>query len=130
MTRNNILNTIFKQLQYACVLQLGVSENEDIVSLKEKHWECVDDVKNVESDFDEKYPTIFHFSLIGKQYTQDILDYISISYSRDGWQKRFILLEFEDINEEQEKQLKEFSYSKIEKNYFIHELYKHYLYRK
>ena len=82
---------------------------------------------------DKKYPTIFHYSWISKDYTESIINYIDISTNRPGWQKRFIVVGFEDICTDHDTKIKSLYYTKIESvsgNFYIHNLYKHYLNRK
>jgi len=136
MCDQQLIQTIYKNLQYAGFLNLS----DDIPLIKEhlqsRNWECIDLNPNsgeLESIFEKKYPTIFHYSWVGKEHTKEFVDYVKLSTSKDGWQKRFILIGLEEINDELENLLVSQYYVRIptsDGNYFVHELYKHYLNRK
>ena len=135
MIPENLINLIYKKLQYACFFAATQSDI-DCTFFLEKNWECIIENSN-DSDInvllDKKYPTIFHYAWISKEYTDSIINYIDISTNRPGWQKRFIVIGFEDICSDQDGKLKSLYYSKIENvngNFYIHDLYKHYLNRK
>lgn len=135
-TREFLINKIYKRLEYACFLRLGKSSDEITNLLKSRNWEIIhynDSPKDLMTVFDSKFPTIFHYSCITSKYTNSIIDYIDVATNKPGLQKRFILIEFEDISHHLDIKLKSLFYSKIEKfegNFYIHNLYKHYLNRK
>ena len=135
MIPENLINLIYKKLQYACFFAVTRSD-VDSTFFSEKNWECIiekSDVSDINGILDKKYPTIFHYSWISKDYTESIINYIDISTNRPGWQKRFIVVGFEDICTAHDTKIKSLYYTKIESvsgNFYIHDLYKHYLNRK
>lgn len=131
-----LINKIYKKLEYACFLELGKSSNEITDLLKCRNWEIIqydNSPSDLSTTFDNKFPTIFHYSWVTMEYTNSIIDYIDHATNKPGWQKRFILIGFEDITLDLDIKLKSLYYSKIESvsgNFYIHDLYKHYLNRK
>ena len=78
-------------------------------------------------------PTIFHYTWVGKEYKDSILNSINASTINDGWQKRFIVIGFEEITPNLEKRLLDLYYSKINNydgNFYIHKFYEHYINRR
>jgi hypothetical protein len=135
MINECLINKIFKNLHYGCFLNVS-SLDIDSTFLLNRNWECIVEkckVDEVYKILDEKYPTIFHYSWIGTKHVDVIVDYIEVATSRSGWQKRFILIGFEDISLTSDQKLKSLFYHKIDNmdgHFYIHELYKHYLNRK
>lgn len=136
MCDQQLIQTIYKSLQYACFLNLS----DDIPEIKEflnaRNWECIDlnpNTGELQGIFEKKYPTIFHYSWVGKEHTKEFVEYVKLATNKSGWQKRFILIGLEEIDEESEILLTSQYYVRIptsDGNYFIHEFYKHYLNRK
>lgn len=131
-----LINKIYKKLEYACFLKLGTKPNEILNLLKSRNWEIIEYTNyptDLSQTFDVKFPTIFHYSWVESEYTDSIINYIDIATNRPGWQKRFILVGFENISDQYHNKLSSLFYSKIENiegNFYIHDLYKHYLHRK
>lgn len=129
----DFINNVYKKLTHACYLNLTVDVERNLSHVIEKNWEIIqessppEDIKNI---FDLKYPTIFHYSWIGKEYTDTIIKYIDHSNKLGGWPKRFILIGFENCDQNQSEELSKLFYTKIDENFYIHSIYKHYLYRK
>jgi hypothetical protein len=129
----NLIDKIYKKLTHACYLNLSTDCKRNITHVVEKQWEIIQESsasENIKNIFDQKYPTIFHYSWIGIDYTDTIIEYIDHSNKLGGWPKRFILLGFENCNEIQSDKLLKLFYTKIDNNFYIHSIYKHYLYRK
>lgn len=136
MCDQQLIQTIYKNLQYAGFLNLS----DDVPSIKEhltaRNWECIDlnpPTGELDRIFEKRYPTLFHYSWVGKEHSEELIEYIKITTDRSGWQKRFILIGFEEISMELEEKLVTCHYSRVattDGNYFIHNLYKHYLNRR
>ena len=130
-----IINTIYKNLNYACFLNLSQNQDKNVF-FKDRNWECIDvniDPLNLQNLFDTSLPTIFHYTWVGKEYKESILNSVDISTTRAGWQKRFIVIGFEEIDSELENKLFNLFYSKINNfdgNFYIHKFYEHYINRK
>jgi hypothetical protein len=134
MKQEQLIDKIYKKLEYACFLHLGNDTNTIVNTLQLRKWECL--LVNIQPDellttFDCKYPTIFHYTWIESLYNIALIDYIKISTDRPGWQKRFILMGFESLNEEENIKLTKLHYTRISMagNFYIHDFYRHYLHR-
>lgn len=130
----NLIKTIYKNLNYACFLNLSENRDRDEF-FKERNWECINiniNPAKLQSVFDTSLPTIFHYTWVGKEYKDSVLDSINASTINDGWQKRFIVIGFEEITPNLEKRLLDLYYSKINNcdgNFYIHKFYEHYINR-
>ena len=134
MNQEQLINKIYKQLEYACFLHLGNNNNHIVNLLQSRHWECISvnvPYNKLLDTFDAKYPTIFHYTWIESNYNDVLIDYVKIATDRPGWQKRFILIGFESLTDEQHIKLSQLHYFKISMDgyFYIHNFYTHYLYR-
>lgn len=136
MNEELLIDMIYKKLEYAGFLHISLKTNFIIEFLKKRNWECIciqPDKSTLANIFEYSYPTIFHYSWIGEDYTTEMINFIKLSNEKEGWQKRFIVVGFESLSEEQMYTFLNLHYTKINKidgNFFIHTLYNHYLNRK
>lgn len=136
MIQKQLIQTVYKSLEYACFLKVGNTPNDIINTLQQRNWECIElhnPPNEIISRLETSFPTIFHYSYVDTNYTNIIIEYIKKTTNLPGWQKRFILIGFEFIDESQQTQLEKLYYTKVPVNdgsFFIHSLYQSYLWRR